>query len=262
MDEKVCRRWDNQAGRYDRSVTKTNSDRKTWDGWKKVYGNALEGCEGKLLDCGCGPGTVTMYVAGPKYRITALDQSQNMLEMAKKNTQAMSIEAEFVQGDAENLPFEDESFDVVVSQHMLWTVPDPQKVIDEWFRILKPGGKLVYTDGDWFNDPKKTRSRLMVSHFFTSFEYPRRETRKQRDERERMGDFAHLWSASAHRPADDVPMVSNSGFVDVDVINGLEKDVTHGISYWRYGYLYNYFMVTAIKPSESPEKNRFNYACY
>ena len=68
-----------------------------------------------------------MYVARPRFEITELDQSENLLKMAKKNAESMNIDAKSVQGDAENLPFEDGPFDVVVSQHMLWTVPDPRR---------------------------------------------------------------------------------------------------------------------------------------
>ncbi|MBO6084523.1 MAG: methyltransferase domain-containing protein, partial [Candidatus Methanomethylophilaceae archaeon] len=246
MDKKLCKRWNDAAKRYSENVAIGNSDPAIKSGWEEVYGDALEGCAGRLLDCGCGPGTVTMYVAGPRFRITALDQSEEMLRIAKRNTESEGIDAEFVQGDAENLPFEDGSFDVVVCQHMLWTVPDPQKVIHEWFRILRPGGRLVYTDADWFNYPKKTRARIAVSHLMTSFD--KRETRAQRSKREKMEEFVHLWSARAHRPAEDLRMLSAAGFSGAKVRNGIERLVTHGVSYWRYGILYNYFLVSAEKP--------------
>lgn len=252
MDATVNNHWDQAASRYNNGVIhKGKWNVKDQAGWKRIYTECLNGYSGRLLDCGCGPGTVTMNVADLGFNIVALDRSPQMLEKTRLNFKNRRITAEIVQGDAEDLPFEDNSFDVIISQHMTWTVPNPQKVMDEWFRILKPGGKLIYADGDWFNDPKKTFVRLKISHFMTSFERPRRETRKQRNERERMADFAHLWSSKAHRPADDLPMVSRSGFVNVNVRNGLEKEVTHGVSYWRYGFLYNYFLVEAYKPASS-----------
>ena len=53
----------------------------------------------------------------------------------------------FEEADAEALPFAPASFDLVVSRHLLWTLPHPEAAIDEWRRVLRPGGRLVVVDG-------------------------------------------------------------------------------------------------------------------
>ena len=53
----------------------------------------------------------------------------------------------FEQADAEQLPFAPASFDLVISRHVLWTLPHPEAAIDEWIRVLRPGGRLVVVDG-------------------------------------------------------------------------------------------------------------------
>ena len=246
-DEIVANHWNRRAEIYNHSVMREYGDRRTHEAWREIYSEAVSGKSGKLMDCGCGPGTVTLYVSDLGFEITDYDQSPEMLKVARRNAETFGIEAEFVQGDAEEMPFDDETFDVIVSQNMMWTVPHPDKVLSEWYRVLKPGGCLVYVDGDWFNDPKKTPFRLKLSHFITTFDRKKRETRKERNERERMGNFSHLWSFDARRPRDDIVMAEAAGFRNISVKNGLEKRALHGMMYWRYGFIYNYFMVTAEK---------------
>ena len=246
-DQVVADHWNHRAQAYNGHVMRERKDTRTFDAWREIYSEAVAGKSGRLMDCGCGPGTVTMYLSHLGFDITDYDQSPEMLKIAEQNAEKYGIKAEFVNGDAEDMPFEDETFDVIVSQNMMWTVPHPDKVLSEWYRVLKPGGRIVYSDGDWFNDPKKTKFRLKVSHFMTMFDTKRQENRKQRDERERMDHFRHLWSFEARRPKDDIPMVEVAGFKNISVRNGLEKKTQHGMMYWRYGYLYNLFMVTAEK---------------
>ncbi len=246
-DEIVAGHWNRRAEIYNRSVMREYGDKRTHEAWYRIYHEAVEGKQGKLMDCGCGPGTVTLYVSDMGFDITDYDQSSEMLKVARKNGEELGIKADYVQGDAEDMPFDDDTFDVIVSQNMLWTVPHPDKVLAEWHRVLKPGGRLVYVDGDWFNDPKKTPFRIKISHFMSNFDRKKKETRKERDERERMANFQHLWSFNARRPRDDIEMAHNAGFENVTVRNGLEKIALHGSMYWRYGFLYNYFMIIAEK---------------
>ena len=55
----------------------------------------------------------------------------------------------FEEGDAEQLPFPPASFDLVISRHVLWTLPHPEAAIDEWKRVLRPGGRLVIVDSQF-----------------------------------------------------------------------------------------------------------------
>jgi ubiquinone/menaquinone biosynthesis C-methylase UbiE len=59
--------------------------------------------------------------------------------------------ADFRQQDAENLLFKDSTFDVAVSRNLIWTLPDPEKALKEWRRVLKPSGSHIASDGMWMN---------------------------------------------------------------------------------------------------------------
>lgn len=83
------------------------------------------------------------------WEITLSDLSEGMLTAARKNTSSLSHKFSFREIDAQSIPFEDESFDIVIANHMLYHVPDHPKALAEIQRVLKPEGVLIAaTNGD------------------------------------------------------------------------------------------------------------------
>ena len=66
--------------------------------------------------------------------------------LAEARRKAGSAAIRFEQADAEQLPFAARSYDLVISRHVLWTLPHPEQAIDEWIRVLRPGGRLIVVD--------------------------------------------------------------------------------------------------------------------
>lgn len=93
------------------------------------------------LDLCCGPGQAARKLAGAGAKVTGLDFSPVMLEMAR----AASPGIRFVEGDAQALPFDDASFDVVACNLGIVHVPDPAKALAEARRVLRPGGRFATT---------------------------------------------------------------------------------------------------------------------
>jgi ubiquinone/menaquinone biosynthesis C-methylase UbiE len=96
-----------------------------------------------LLEIGCGLGTDSLQFARGGAHVTALDLTPESVALAEKHFALRGQKGTFVVGDAENLPFPDNSFDVVYSFGVLHHTPDTPKAIREVYRVLKPGGQAV-----------------------------------------------------------------------------------------------------------------------
>lgn len=95
-----------------------------------------------MLDVCCGHGNVTRGLVAAGARATGLDFSPAMLSLARENVP----DARFVQGDATRLPFDENRFDAVTMGFGILHVPDSEAAIAEVFRVLKPGGRFVYSN--------------------------------------------------------------------------------------------------------------------
>lgn len=98
---------------------------------------------GKILDVGCGNGNLFTFLPDGKYELFGVDFSENMIIEAKKNCK---VKASFSVSDAENLPFDDDTFDIVVCNASFHHYIHPNIVLEEMHRVLKDGGKLLIGD--------------------------------------------------------------------------------------------------------------------
>ncbi len=107
---------------------------------------------GRQWVCSCASGEVLEVALGtgrnlPYYprgvRLTGIELSPAMLEVARRRAGELGIEADLREGDAHNLPFADESFDTLVFALSLCTIPDDRRAIAEAGRVLRPGGRVV-----------------------------------------------------------------------------------------------------------------------
>ena len=135
--------------------------------------------QARVLELGCGAGSLWTACPGripASWSLTLSDLSEGMLQAAWRNLVVIGRGIKFEQIDAQSIPYPDETFDIVIANHMLYHVPDRPKALAEIRRILKPGGHLVAaTVGanhlkemtDWFLRVKADMDMAAVTIPFT-----------------------------------------------------------------------------------------------
>jgi len=112
----------------------------------KTLGFEPEGSLGDSLEIGAGTGyfSINLALQGLLDRVTVTDISPGMLETLSGTASEMGIEVEAVVCEAEQLPFEDESFDLVLGHAVLHHIPDLDRAFAEFHRVLRPGGRILF----------------------------------------------------------------------------------------------------------------------
>ncbi|WP_288486384.1 methyltransferase domain-containing protein [uncultured Novosphingobium sp.] len=105
---------------------------------------AAENIGGLVLEVGVGTG-ISLPHYSKRTRLVGIDISEAMLEKARRRADQLKLEnvEEIAVGDAEALTYPDNAFDVVVAQYVVTAVPNPEKALDEFVRVVRPGGEIV-----------------------------------------------------------------------------------------------------------------------
>jgi ubiquinone/menaquinone biosynthesis C-methylase UbiE len=150
VKQQVAAHWDRRAPHFDEDFghsIRTPAERAAWD---RILDLVLAGHRAlESLDAGCGTGFLSFELATRGHHVTGVDFAPAMLAEARRKAAERSVSIRFEEADAEHLPFPAGGFDLVISRHLLWTLPHPEAAIDDWIRVLRPGGRLVVVDGQF-----------------------------------------------------------------------------------------------------------------
>ncbi len=150
VKQQVATHWNRRAPSFDDDFghsIRTAGERAAWD---RILALVLEARPGLgALDVGCGTGFLALELAARGHLVVGVDFAPAMIDEARRKAAARCLSVRFEEADVEQLPFAPRSFDLVISRHVLWTLPHPEAAIDEWIRVLRPGGRLAVVDGQF-----------------------------------------------------------------------------------------------------------------
>lgn len=132
--------WDNAATEYE-----SNHELADKEVWQKVLSDLVGPDRGlRILDVATGTGMIANMLGSFGYiNVTGVDISEGMMKIAIKHAKEQDSKACFTYGNAMELPFAENTFDVVINSRLLWTLSEPENAVKEWYRVLKPGGKVI-----------------------------------------------------------------------------------------------------------------------
>ena len=104
----------------------------------------------RVLDVGTGTGAVASSMALLGHKVTGIDLTSNMVRRARGNAQRLGFDIDYLVTAADDLPFAEDTFDVIISRLVTWALPEPEKTFRQWQKVLKPGGLLIYLDSNCY----------------------------------------------------------------------------------------------------------------
>lgn len=149
MEERVKKYWTQRSHDFG-TVRKNELRNEMGQRWLHEIERFLpEGRKLDILDVGTGVGFFAVLLAEQGHRVEGIDLTPAMLEEARILAKQRNLDITFREMDAQNLDYPNDSFDVVISRNLTWTLPDPDIAYAEWFRVLKPDGVLLNFDADY-----------------------------------------------------------------------------------------------------------------
>lgn len=163
LNRKMNRYWGDRAESY--SFQNIEQLKNSSSKWKDVLSDLLPGDKNaKVLDIGTGPGFFAVLLAKEGYEVSAVDKNSQMLHFARKNAEEAGVNISCFLIE-EEMPFQEESFDLIVSRDVVWMQLEPEKTLGSWYRLLKKGGKLVYFDAEWYGYLRDDNEKKQYKEF-------------------------------------------------------------------------------------------------
>ena len=141
--------WDASAATFDDEADHGLRDPEVRAAWAAVLLPLMPEPRARILDLGCGTGSLAVLLAEAGHAVAGLDTSAQMLAVARAKAADAGVRVPLAQGDAADPPFGPASADVVLCRHVLWSLDDPEAVLTAWIRLLRAGGRLVLVEGNW-----------------------------------------------------------------------------------------------------------------
>ena len=206
---RVAKYWTNRADSFF-ALRQHELDSPKADKWLSEIRNKI-GTEKplKILDVGCGAGYFTVLLGLEGYDVTGIDLTSAMIDKSKKLIEMngpYDCDVQAIVMDGENLDFLDESFDVLITRNLTWTLPHPIQAYSEWYRVLKKGGMLLNFDAEYAKGAHNLKNQDNIAH--------KDITDEMKEECKRIYDLLEI--STLDRPQWDVNVLHQIGFESVE----------------------------------------------
>lgn len=218
LKDRIRNGWNVSAKGYT-NVVKSDLERGPDSPWiKLILERAPRAGRLKILDAGSGPGAFAIALSKAGHDVTGADLSPEMAAEARRNAAEAGSDAKFEVMDLDRPSFPDESFDMIVSRDVVWTLGDPEGAYRSWRRLLVPGGVAVIFDGDWLRDLRDPEhAKLMKARADEYFKrFGEHQTVSYTDYEEARGWRTGLPLAGHPRPEWDVRALEAAGWKDIE----------------------------------------------
>ena len=193
----------------------------------------------KILDVGTGSGFFAILLAKAGHFVEGIDLTESMIEQAKilAHSENLAGKVNFQVMDAENLAFASESFDMVITRNLTWTLPNPQKAYSEWYRVLKLNGVLLNFDADYGKQKFSNDASLPISHVHNLV---------QKSLMEECDSIKNnLMISKMNRPTWDVKVLNKLGYSNIFADTQIGKRLyTHKDNFYNPAPV---FLISAVK---------------
>lgn len=249
LTEEMHKYWQKRAPSYSKqNLEELDSD--IFFKWQNFIRSRLKNTDKyplKVLDIGTGPGFLAIILSSLGMEVTGIDLTREMLDLAQVNSFNYQQKIKFLQMDATNLDFENESFDLVVTRNLTWNLENLYMAYKEWLRVLKKNGQILNFDANWYrylfdeNEKNKyLKSRQDVSELDIKDYYAYQETNQ-------MEDLAkNLKTSKISRPKWDIECLQELGVEKIEVIENLNTELLTAEQKINFDFT-SFFCIDAIK---------------
>ena len=193
----------------------------------------------KILDVGCGTGMFALMLSAQGHEAVGIDLTEHMVLHARELAAKQHSSAKFYCMDAENPDFPDNTFDMVITRNLTWTLPHADQAYAQWFRILRSGGILLNFDADYGHDScNKDNSALPPAHAHRSM------PQEMLQECETIKTQLDISNKS--RPSWDMELLHKVGYNEISADTGISSRI-----YKDCNEFFNptpMFLIRAVKP--------------
>jgi ubiquinone/menaquinone biosynthesis C-methylase UbiE len=256
LKDEIRAYWSERSKTFDQSWGHKIRTSEELVGWAALFttpGGLKRG--DKVLELASGTGEVTRVLVHMGCSVEAIDLCEPMISIAKAKHTVSDVR--FHLGDAENTMMPDAAFDAVVCRHLVWTLIDPETALADWFRVLKPGGRLVIADGDWVNSSPRAKALKWLSAQIDRW----RSAQPLRDQAAHDRIMAQVRFRDGLKLEELKNMVRAAGFdaIDSAPLDSIRNHQWRSASWserLRLLALYdgNTFLLSATKPSSTSER--------